>query len=295
MLPSSRLNLFLSGFLLILVFLGISPDFASAATSAPVNGAVNVLYCGSLAKVIGSTVDPRFEKSTHVVVDGYSGGSTALAHEIETGIYPADVFLSASVTAITSLEGPAGKTKVSWYGEFATSTLVLGYNPHSSFAQTLKRKPFYSVISQSGFKLGRTTAKSDPKGALSVAVLQQAARKYRRDANALQAILSSTSNIFTETALVAQVQSGSIDAGFFYAAEAKAAGIPTVPLKGVSPRHATYTFTIVNKDASPQNAAKYVRYLLSKKGQKPLRKAGVKMISPVKFVGKVPKAIRSLT
>ena len=50
----------------------------------------------------------------------------------------------------------------------AASPLVLGYNPSSKFAQALRTKPWYDVIDQPGFLIGRTDPTTDPKGVLAV-------------------------------------------------------------------------------------------------------------------------------
>ena len=44
------------------------------------------------------------------------------------------MFVSASPAVNATLEGAANGNWVSWYATFATTPLVLGYNPTSKFA-----------------------------------------------------------------------------------------------------------------------------------------------------------------
>ena len=67
---------------------------------------------------------------------------------------------------------------MSWYAKFGSSPLVLGYNPNSTFAQALRTKPWYEVIDQPGFLIGRTDPATDPKGVLAVTALDQAATAH---------------------------------------------------------------------------------------------------------------------
>ena len=113
---------------------------------------------------------------------------------------------------------------MSWYVTFATSPLVIGYNPHSKFADDLKTKPWYEVITEPGFLIGRTDPKTDPKGKLTDMALAQAAKMYNLPA--LTAISSATDNVYPEETLVGRLQAGQLDAGFFYTSETTRGGYP---------------------------------------------------------------------
>jgi molybdate/tungstate transport system substrate-binding protein len=52
---------------------------------------------------------------------------------------------------------------------------VIGYNPNSKFAADLRSKPWYQVITESGFKLGSTGPRLDPKGQFGVQALTSTA------------------------------------------------------------------------------------------------------------------------
>ncbi len=137
-----------------------------------------------------------------------------------------DVFISAASAADNLLEGSANGDWVSWYTTFASSPLMLAYDPDSSFGKQLAQgKPWYQVITEPGILVGRTDPKLDPKGILTVEAVEGAARKLRQPA--LTQALGSFP-VYPETALVGRLQAGQLDAGFFYAVEASSAHLVTV-------------------------------------------------------------------
>jgi molybdate/tungstate transport system substrate-binding protein len=268
---------------------------ASANSSAPTvahgSGPVDVLYAGSLVNVMEKQIGPAFNSATGYTFTGFSGGSTALATEIKGKVHQGDVFISASPSVNTSLMGPANGNWVDWYVTFATSPLVIGYNPHSRFAHDLETKPWYEVITQPGFLIGRTDPATDPKGKLTDTALTDAAKTYNDPA--LTAISSSTSNVYPEETLVGRLQAGQLDAGFFYTSETTAAGIPTVDLTGLA-LEATYTITVLNQAPNQAGAQAFVAYLLSPAAQTTLTKDGFHVTQPPKVTGSgVPPAITS--
>lgn len=229
-------------------------------------------YAGSLQKLFTSTLAPAFESASGATFNGYAAGSDALASAIKGKTRVEDVFLSASPATNAKLMGAANGNWVSWYASLATAPLVLGYNPRSKFAADLKSKPWYQVVTEPGFLLGRTDPAIDPKGKLSVKALTTAATATSTPA--LAGVATGTAGVFPEEALVGRLQSGQLDAGFFYANEAKAAGIGTVALTPVS-LAASYTVTVLNQAPDPKAAAAFVAYLYSPAGRSILRNAGL--------------------
>jgi molybdate/tungstate transport system substrate-binding protein len=264
-----------------LLALGASTTVAVTATpsqaSSTHSGPVDVLSAGSLQDLMQDQVGPAFQKATGYTLDNISMGSTALASSITGGTLQGDVFISASPAVNTTLEGSSNGNWVSWYAQFASSPLVLGYNPSSKFAQALKSKPWYEVISEPGFHIGRTDPATDPKGVLADTALDQAAKDHHLPA--LTTLGTETSNVFPETSLVGELQAGQLDAGFFYGVEAAAASIKTVPLTGTS-LAGDYTITILNKAPHEAAAVAFVNFLLGKAGQKILAKNGVAAAKP---------------
>jgi len=246
-----------------------------AATKA--SGPVDVLSAGSLQDLMQDQIGPAFQKTTGYTLDDISMGSTALASSIVGGTLQGDVFISASPAVNASLEGNGNGNWVSWYDQFASSPLVLGYNPQSKFAHALRTKPWYDVISEPGFRIGRTDPATDPKGVLAVTALDAAAAQHHL--SGLRTLASETNDVFPETSLVGELQAGQLDAGFFYGVEAAAANLKTVPLTGTS-LAGDYTVTILNKAPHEAAAIAFVRFLLGKKGQQILMKNGVVTTQP---------------
>ena len=263
----------------------------SAAASPLPSGPVDVLSAGSLQDLLQQQVGPAFQRATGYTLNDTSMGSDAIANGIKGGTLQGDVFISASPTVNKTLEGSAGGNWVSWYASFGSSPLVLGYNPASRFARDLRTKPWYDVIDQPGFLIGRTDPATDPKGVLAVTALDQAAKAH--DMPALKAIASSTSNVYPETSLVGQLQAGQLDAGFFYGVEAAAAHIKTVPLSGTR-LAGVYTLTVLNRAPHETTARAFVAFLLGKEGQRILQKNGIVPITPPKVSGRatVPEDLK---
>jgi len=270
-----------------------STSTATPTALATATGPVDVLYAGSLTTLMQQKIGPAFEKRTGYTLNGFSAGSKALASEIKGGTQEGDVFISASPAVNATLEGPVNGDWVSWYAAFGTSPLVLGYNPSSSFAGALKSQPWYKVVTEPGFLLGRTDPATDPKGALAVEALDDTATA--KSDPSLANLTSSTTTVFPETTLVGRLQAGQLDAGFFYTVEATAAHIATVPLSGTSLR-TTYTFTILNRAPHEAAARAFVAFLLSKDGKKILKANGIDPIQPPAITGasSVPSKVKVL-
>lgn len=271
----------------------VPPTTAAAPpTTARGSGPVTVLYAGSLVNAMTTQIGPAFGTATGYTFNGFSGDSGSLATQIKGKVRQGDVFISASPTVNTTLEGAANGNWVSWYATFAKSPLVLGYNRSSKFASDLTSKPWYQVLTEPGILIGRTDPTTDPKGKLTAEALAGAATAD--SAPGLTAIGSSTDNVYPENTLVGRLQAGQLDVGFFYAAEAKAAGIPTVPLTGQS-LGATYTVTVLANAPDEAGAEAFVSYLLGAGARPLLASDGFTFVTPPSVSGTgVPSTLQGL-
>jgi len=254
-------------------------------------GSVAVLYAGSLVNLMETKVGPSFEGATGYGFEGFSGGSEALAQEIKGEVRRGDVFLSASPTPDEQLQGKGNGEWVSWYLTFATSPLLIAYNPNSSFASQLRSKPWWKVVTEPGFKLGRTDPKLDPKGALTVEALQQAASEHHDPA--LRKLARGTAGVFPEEALVGRLQAGQLDAGFFYSVEAAAVS-PKLPTISIAPidLSASYTITTLRGAPNPEGATSFIEYLLGEDERSALLAAGLRVGKPALHGGGEPASLR---
>jgi molybdate/tungstate transport system substrate-binding protein len=252
--------------------LGIAVSALAGCGGSSKHGSVNVLYAGSLVNVMQKRIGPDFHTSTGYSLVGFSAGSDALANQIKGKVRAGDVFVSASPKVNSSLEGAANGNWVRWYATFATSALVLGYNPSSTFVSAIRSEPWYAVVTQPGFRLGTTDPATDPKGKLAVEALHSAR------------LSTSVATTYPEETLVGRLQAGQLDAGFFYASEAKAAGIPTVPLAGVDLK-ATYTVTVLSGAPDKAGAEAFVSFLLGPVGRSALGSYEFHLVTPPKLAG----------
>ncbi len=262
-----------------LLALGLTLLAATLAAASPgaaarprASGPVDVLYAGSLLDLMQRSIGPAFHRATGDTLAGFADGSSALASEIRGGTQVADVFISAAPSVNDTLAGTAHGDWLSSYTVFGASPLVLAYNRSSRFARALRTTPWYDVVTRPGFLLGRTDPATDPKGVLAVDALEGVALSYDRPG--LRALATSPSSVFPETALVGELQAGQLDAGFFYAVEAAAAHLATVPLVGTG-LAGDYTVALVNRAPHPGPARAFIRFLLSGEGRRLLARNGV--------------------
>jgi molybdate transport system substrate-binding protein len=253
---------------------------------------VRVLYAGSLVSIMEKTMGPAFAKATGDQYQGYGAGSSQIANELQGKIRQGDVFISADPAVDTKLMGPNGF--VSWYTTFARSPLVLAYSPGSKFADQLKTKPWYEVVTQPGFRLGSTDPKLDPKGKLAAQAIQQIAKDQNQPGMAEQ--INRNLTVFPETDLVGRLQAGQLDAGFFYSIESADLGDPTASLAPIN-LAAQYTVTVLNQAVNPAGGEAFVKYLLGDQGTTTLKEHGFQLIQPPKVSGNqasVPKDLQSV-
>jgi molybdate/tungstate transport system substrate-binding protein len=227
-------------------------------------GTVSVLYAGSLVSLMEHQLGPAFAHAKGYTYQGVGAGSTELVAQIKGHVRRGDVFISASPKADLKLEGAANGDHVRWYATFATSPLVIGYNPHSRFAAEFRSEPWYRVITAHGIRVGRTDPKLDPKGKLTVATVQKAAATLHEPG--LTKALSRL-QVFPEEDLVGRLEAGQLDAGFFYSVEAAAQHMPTVPLTPVK-ADATYTITILSGAPNEKGASAFVAFFLGPRGRR---------------------------
>ncbi len=259
---------------------------SAALVGAPVPaqaGDVDVLYAGSLVNLMEHGVGEAFGKATGETLRGFAGGSNGLANQIRGKLRRGDVFISANPAVNDTLMGASNGDWVRWYVNFAQSPVVIGYNPASRFAADLKTKPWYEVLRMPGIRLGRTDPKLDPKGALTLKLLAQAEAVYKQPGLS-QAVLGAPDNpaqVQPEENLVGRLQSGQLDAGFFYSTETTDLKIPALPLPPEVALSAHYTATVLRGGANPAGAVKFVDFLLSAAGQDVMRAHGLDVVKPI--------------
>jgi molybdate/tungstate transport system substrate-binding protein len=271
---------------------------SAAAANEAIAGTVTVLYAGSLVDLMDRGIGPAFDTADRGQFRGSSGGSLQLADEIKERLRKGDVFISADSRANEDLMGPLNGDWVSWYVTFAESPLVIGYNTASRFAPDLKGKPWYGVLQEPGIRIGRTDPKLDPKGRMAVDLLNRAERIYKLP-NLSHKVLGapeSQEQLFPEEDLVSKLQSGDLDAGFFYSTETVDHNIAAIKLPTEISLSAHYTATVLHEAPNPAGADRFIAFLLGAEGRAIMQRHGLDVMT-LAFNGnpqKVPDALRSL-
>ena len=321
----SRVTREACGGLALAVALATTLAGCGGAMSAPPKGTVNVAYAGSLVNMMEHTLGPAFAKATGYTYQGRGAGSTALANQIKSKLIAPDVFISASPAAYKTLQGDANGNIVSWYITFATSSMVIGYSPHSQFAAQFAAAasgsvPWYQVLETPGLRLGRTDPKLDPKGVNTLYTMLLAETYYHQPGLAAKILggNENASQIFPEEELVARLTAGQLDAGFFYANEVKDASLSFITLPaqinlgdpsmasayaavsyttaaGVTQHGAPITFsvTIPSTVKNEAGAEAFVAYLLGTSGRATFT-ADNFAAAPLKLTGDATKLPASL-
>ncbi|CAM3864486.1 extracellular solute-binding protein [Alicyclobacillus pomorum] len=303
---------------------GPAPSSATPTGHAP----LSVLYAGSMTKVMEGTIGPAYRRSAGVELAGESGGSSALAQMIASGIKQPDVFISADPLVNDNvLLGPSHHNMEDWYATLASDEMVIVYSPKSRFGAMLKEAAdtgdWLNVLEKPGFLLGRTDPKLDPKGTRALLVMELAARYYHQP-DLVYRILGSTENpkqVFPEETLLSRLTTGQLDAAFAYRHEAVEWGLPYIALPkqinlgdpsyaktyatvsapgaGGKQQHGApivFTISVPNTVKHQAEATAFVEYMLSGAGHRQLLKDGFGAVD-ITLLGdlsKVPKPIQTV-
>jgi molybdate/tungstate transport system substrate-binding protein len=198
---------------------------------------VNVVYAGSLATINDQILAPAFTKATGIAYEGEGNATLALAQEIVSGEVTADLFESVGTSGLTAV----GTKLMPWAVSVASQPLVVMYNPKSRFASAFRaiadgRKPLrdlFPLLATPGLKLGRTDPETDPQGQAFVLMVHLAQKLYHLPQDMPTKILGALENpneVFTETGLPAEIQSGAIDASSGFLPQAIELKLPYIAL-----------------------------------------------------------------
>ena len=313
----------LAAAVLALAALAASFAMSERAGAAP---PLRVLYAGSLVALVENDLGPAFRKASGIAVEGRAGGSVALAHMILDGLQTPDVFVSADPGVNKLLLHRGTGPSAPWFLTLARTTMVVAYSPRSRFAAAFSdaaagRRAWYDVLATPGLRIGRTDPRLDPKGYRTILLLRLAERYYNRPG--LEARLlgapENPAQTFPEEALVGRLESGQLDAGFFYLTEVQEQRLPYLALPdainlgdptmarsyaeaaytdagGQVHRGAPilYTVTIPSTARNPSGAVEFIRFLYGPAGQRIL---GAHGLLPVRILagghaGAVPAPLR---
>ena len=315
------------GALLVITTLGLaaagcgsSSSSSSSASSPPKpSGTANVAYASSLQYLNEKVAGPAFTKAKGYKYSGRSGASGELESDIAAGEISPNVFQSVGGDNITPLMPKFTK----WYIQYASTQIVVAYNPNSKYASQFKAfadgsKPLsglFTLMETPGFKLGRTDPNIDPQGRSFIYMLELAQSYYHLPSNTVTKIIGSPINspkstqIFAEASLDATLQSGQLDASSAYLSQAIQLHLPYISLPaainlGDASMAAQYMKASITVTSAGQTSTKhgsplvldittigkptaagtaFVAYTLSPTGRAQYKQGGYTLITPTVF------------
>jgi molybdate/tungstate transport system substrate-binding protein len=307
---------------------GASSSPAPASAPDHASGTASVAYAGSLANLNEKVVGPAFTKATGYAYQGRGAGSTALSQEIKAGEITPNVFESIGGKPIEALEPKF----TSWYVQFASSPIVVAYNPASKYASQFAAiasgaKPMsdlFTLMATSGFRLGRTDPNVDPQGVAFIQMLMLAQKQYHLPADIVTKIIQgqpssgNSPEVFEETALEPRLQAGQLDAASAYLSQAVQLHLRYITLPSslnlgdpaLAAQYGTVSFKLANGQVqtgkplsvcittigtTDQAAADaFVAYVLSKPGLALHQQGGYTLLPPKAFgaASAIPASIK---
>lgn len=222
---------------------------------------VSVLYAASLTHAMEGPLSHAFRRDEGYGFEGEGRGSEALVNLMKAGLRSPDVFISADDSLYPGLK------------DFGESDLVVAYAPGSRFAAKLAaaaagKLSLASVLRTPGLRLGRTDPKLDPKGEKTLAALKALGVRPGGDAQ-----------VFPEEDLLARVETGQADCGFFYTTETRVRGLRTIALPdGIGSRRGIavlYAIEVLPNAPHPSAAKAFSGYVLTGNGRRILEQAGI--------------------
>lgn len=251
---------------------------APAAPAQGVMQVVSVLYAGSLVTPMEGPIKTALTERG-IDFRGEPGGSKALANLIAAGTKSPDVFIAVDPQLIAKLGD-----RVASATTFAGTSLGVAWAPNSRFANIFdsvlaRQTTLRQALLRPGVKIGRTDPMLDPKGAYTVEGVKMwlgtegERRLLGDDENAAE--------IFPEQDLLARVETGQIDVGFFYQTEAIARGWHFVPLPGAAAltEKIAYTLAVMKNAPHPAAAKEFADFILTGDGRTILQRAGLTYLS----------------
>ena len=241
LVTSKRKNgLFLILFVIIGLYLvHLLGEFSSAkgTVTGDNQDKVFVMYAGSLVKIFEDVIGPAFQSESGYPYVGEGKGSVQVSNLIKDGFRTPDVFVSAGTVPVTRLMNTTPPPIVDWLLKFGSAEIVIAYSPNSPHFGDLERArngevPWYDVVSQDGFKFGRTDPELDPKGYYGI-ITAELANSYYNDSSIKNKIFGEDRNpkqIFPEETLKTVLETGSLDAVIAYKHEAISRGLPYITL-----------------------------------------------------------------
>jgi ABC-type molybdate transport system substrate-binding protein len=144
----------------------------TSLNTTPLSGNITVYYAASLKSIMQEVINPKYTSTYNIGVKTVADASGKLANSLKAGeiadiIITADGKISDSLLKAT-LPGTT-RTVTTWYTNWASTELGIGYNTESTYADQFNSisngsMPWYQVLDPATMRIGRTDPDLDPKG-----------------------------------------------------------------------------------------------------------------------------------
>ncbi|MFB6120793.1 MAG: extracellular solute-binding protein [Halobacteriaceae archaeon] len=190
------------------VLAGVAGALGVGAGCASVVGEgapVSMLVAGSLTNAVENGLRPATDRALRVE----ARGSAHAARLVASGAKDPDVLSLADPALFDGLDAD-------WHAAFATNALVLAYNADTPGGRRVARADdWYRPLLRDDVRFGRTDPDLDPLGYRTLFALELATDHYDADIDLRDAI-PSRDQLYPETQLVSQFETGGIDAAITY-------------------------------------------------------------------------------
>lgn len=201
----------------------ISGTLAGCQLSAPLEEpSVSILAAGSLNNALENglsrAVEPPLQVESH--------GSLRAARLVAGKQKMPDI---VSLADVSLFESPV---ETPWHVEFATNSVVLAYNEDTDGGRRVSAadpNEWYRPLVEGSVRLGRTDPALDPLGYRTLFVLDLATDYYDTGVDLRRTVLE-REQIYPETQLISQFETGAIDAAVAYRSMAVDRGYEYIPL-----------------------------------------------------------------
>ena len=186
---------------------GVAGCLGSVGGTGGRSTTVAILAAGSLQHALSAGLEPAVD----VPVTIETHGSATVARLIAGGQRDPDVVALADVALFEAPLSPA------WYAEFASNALVIAANPDTAGGKRLLDagpERWYEPLLDGRVSLGRTDPDQDPLGYRTRFMLALASRYY--GVSNLEDRILHREQIYPETSLLSQFETGAIDAAVAY-------------------------------------------------------------------------------
>jgi molybdate/tungstate transport system substrate-binding protein len=225
------------------VLAGTASLAAGLAGCAGVGGRsrpVSVLAAGSLQNALTNGL--RDAVATDLTVEAF--GSRHAAQLVAEGQRDPDILALADVALFDSV------LSTPWHATFASNALAVAYNPDTEAGRRVSAADRWFEPLLSSFRLGRTDPDLDPLGYRTLLAFELASEYYGEPD--LRSRIVSPQQIYPETQLLAQFETGGLDAAVVYRNMAIERDYPYVELPpavnlsapSLADRYATVTVTL---------------------------------------------------